>query len=30
MIASPDMSGFERMEQDLQQINEALDRPIEA
>lgn len=30
MIASPDMSGFERMERDLQQINEALDRPIEA
>lgn len=27
MIASPDMSGFERMQQDLQQINESLDRP---
>ena len=29
MIATPDMSGFERMEQELQQINESLDRPIE-
>ena len=29
MIASPDMSGFERMEQELQQINESLDCPIE-
>lgn len=29
MIASPDMSGFERMQQDLQHISEALDRPVE-
>lgn len=29
MIASPDMSGFERMQQELQQINESLDCPVE-